>query len=553
MNHRERQPVVEIVLHSFERVWGNLLRLGARRLIALAIAGVFIIAATIAAGAFLSRPTQEVLYAGLDKADVGRMGSVLQEAGIPFDVASNGTTIYVRYGQTARARMLLAEKGLPSGANNGYELFDKMGSLGLTSFMQEVTRIRAVEGELARTIQLIRGVRAARVHIVLADEGSFRRPKQAPSASVIVRTDGSADSRFSAAIRHLVSAAVPGMKPDNVTVINSDGTLLATQDDETDLASGRARSLEKNVSNEIQENVRRTLAPYLNIRNFQISVAVRLNTDKRQTTETIFDPNSRVERSVRVTRENQVASNAAQQAGVSVERNIPQEPSRAGPPGKQSSEESQRREELTNYEVSSKSIQTVSGGYALENISIALLINRPSVLAGLGDKASPDALNAQLAEIEALVASAAGLRKDRGDVVKVSAVDFTDIGRDLEAAQGPGLLDQVVQQSGTIVNALVMLIALALVIFFVVRPVTNALLQAPQGFGEAPPVLEMAQAMPELPSFPTMMDQAEDSLIEDIASKPLRAAQTRLEQIVQFDEARAAAVLRQWVHQGEHA
>ncbi|MFN3890889.1 MAG: flagellar basal-body MS-ring/collar protein FliF [Beijerinckiaceae bacterium] len=528
--------------------------LGARRLAALGIAGLALIGVTIGAGYVLSRPSQEVLYAGLEKADVGRIAAALQESGIPFDVASNGTTVYVNYGQTARARMLLAEKGLPNGASNGYELFDKLGSLGLTSFMQEVTRLRAIEGELARTIQLIRGVKAARVHIVLADEGSFRRAKQPPSASVIVRTDPSVDSKFSSAVRHLVSAAVPGMKPDNVTLINSDGTLLATQDDETDLASGRARSLEKSVSSEIQENVRRTLSPYLNLRNFQISVAVRLNTDRRQTTETIFDPNSRVERSVRVTRENQNSSNAAQQSAVTVERNVPQEANRPGAPTRQSNEESQRREELTNYEVSSKTVQTVTGGYSLENISIALLINRPAIASSLGGNASPESLNAQLAEIESLVASAAGLRKDRGDVIKVSAVDFSDIARDLEASPGPSLSEQVLRQSGTIVSALAMLAIAALVIFFVLRPLMNMLMQTPtraESEGGAP-VLEMMEAMPELPTFSSAMDQAEQSLIEDISSKPLRAAQTRLEQIIMFDEDRAAAVLRQWVHQGEN-
>ena len=104
----------------------------------------------------------------------------------------------VRYGQTAQARMLLAEKGLPTSAKAGYELFDKMGSMGLTSFMQEVTRVRALEGEIARTIQAMKGVKAARVHIVLADTGSFRRGRQTPSASVIVRTETAGDSALGA-------------------------------------------------------------------------------------------------------------------------------------------------------------------------------------------------------------------------------------------------------------------------------------------------------------------------------------------------------------------
>ena len=121
--------------------------------------------------------------------------------------------------------MMLAEKGLPHSSSVGNELYDKLGSLGLTSFMQEVTRVRALEGELARTIQMMRGVKAARVHIVMPDEGSFRRARQPPSASVVIRTEMSDDRTTAQAIRHLVSAALPGMTIDEVTVLNVDGQL----------------------------------------------------------------------------------------------------------------------------------------------------------------------------------------------------------------------------------------------------------------------------------------------------------------------------------------
>ena len=125
-------------------------------------------------------PDLETLYGGLNAQDVSRIGAALKEAGIAFDVNSQGNAVLVRRGQTAQARMLLAEKGLPSSANAGYELFDKLGSMGLTSFMQEITRVRALEGEIARTIQAMKGVKAARVHIVLPDSGLL--PPQPPAA-----------------------------------------------------------------------------------------------------------------------------------------------------------------------------------------------------------------------------------------------------------------------------------------------------------------------------------------------------------------------------------
>ena len=179
-NEGRRGRVVGGILGNLERVWSNLLRLGPRRLAALGLAGITVFAATGLSGYYLSRPAQEVLYAGLDRQDVSRIGAALNEAGIGFDVSADGATVFVRYGQSGPARMLLAEKGLPNGATGGYELFDKLGSLGLTSFMQEVTRVRAIEGELARTIQLIRGVKAARSISSCLTKGRSAAPGSRP-------------------------------------------------------------------------------------------------------------------------------------------------------------------------------------------------------------------------------------------------------------------------------------------------------------------------------------------------------------------------------------
>ena len=241
-----------IGLEQLERLWTSLTKLGPRRLAALGIIGLAVFAITGLAGYFLSRPTMETLYSGLDRDDISAIGSALKDADIPFDVSADGDSVLVHYGQTAQARMLLAEKGLPHSPNAGYELFDKLGSLGLTSFMQEMTRVRVLEGELARTIQSMRGIKAARVHIVLSDEGSFRRTAQPPSASVLIRTESADEKGVAHAIRHLVASAVPGMSLDQVTVLSSDGTLLASGNEESDDAPMGMLNLERTVSQEIQ-------------------------------------------------------------------------------------------------------------------------------------------------------------------------------------------------------------------------------------------------------------------------------------------------------------
>jgi len=398
-------------LAQVERLWANLLALGARRLAALAMIGVTVFAATAFAGYYLSRPTTETLYSGLDRDDVVGIGSSLREAGINFDVSADGTTVMVPVGQAGSARMLLAEKGLPHSGSVGNELYDKLGSLGLTSFMQEVTRVRAIEGELARTIQMMRGVKAARVHIVMSDEGSFRRERQAPSASVIIRTDGGDDRSVGDAIRHLVAAAIPNMKTDEVTVLNVDGRLLASGPDNLEKSPDNLLGLEKEVSQELREKITTTLAPYLSLHNFQVSVAARLNADKTQTNETIYNPDQRVERSVRVVKEKQNSQNAAGQPAAGVDANLPKNKPQSTDT-KQSSDATDKKEELTNYEVSSKQITTTSAGFVIDGLSVAVLINKASLTASLGDKPAPDALDKQVKEIEQLVSTAAGLRKD---------------------------------------------------------------------------------------------------------------------------------------------
>ena len=544
------------VQDQLQKLVASLANLGWRRLTALGLVGITIFGIVGLGGFYLSKPAFDVLYAGLDRQDVANIGSALTEAGIAFDVTSDGTSVKVRYSETARARMLLAEKGLPHSTNSGYELYDKLGSLGLTSFMQDVTRVRAMEGELARTIQTMSGVRAARVHIVLPDEGSFRRARQPPSASVMIRTDTIADQRTGQAIRHLVAAAVPGMTIDMVTVLNTDGTLLSSGSDTEEAAPGKMLALEKTVSKDIQDNIRKELAPYLGLHNFQISVATKLNTDNRQTNETIYNPDTRVERSTRTVKENSVTQNNSSQAPTSVATAVPS-PATNSADSKVSNTDNSKKEELTNYELSSKVVTTVSGGYTVDRLSIAILVNKTA----LGGKpgAPEKGADPKLADIEALVASAAGLRKDRGDTIKVLAVDFADAGHDLDPVPSLSMVDVLMRQSGTAINAVTVLVVAVLLIMFGLRPLIRVLTP------DEPAIASIAPSAPmvaiEGPGAsgigsdvsPVIEARAEASLIEDVTNRPRRSPQRRLEQMVEFDEDQAAAILKQWVQRGSPA
>ncbi|WP_242390281.1 flagellar basal-body MS-ring/collar protein FliF [Polymorphum gilvum] len=534
----------------------NLLELGTRRLIALALIGVATIA-TVGLGAYyLSRPQQTTLYTGLQGEDVSRIGSALQDAGIPYDVSSDGTAVLVNHGAAARARMLLAERGLPRGADAGYELFDDLGSLGLTSFMQEVTRVRALEGELARTIQLMQGVRAARVHIVLPEKGSFRRDQQPPSASVVIRSDVPDDLRTADAIRHLVSAAVPGMSADKVTVLDTSGGLLAAGKDPANASAGQIASLEAAVSGRIQENIRKTLTPYLGLDNFQVSVAADLNTDRRRIAETIYDPESRVERSVRTLRQNEMSQNSSTETPTTVQQNLPDETVTAEN-GERSSEENQRREETVNYEISSKTIETSQDGYSVERLSIAVLVDRARLEASLGGSPDPDTVAAQLVEIEQLVASSAGVSSRRGDVIKVSVVDFVNGGRAMEPVPPMSVSELLIRQSGNLINAFAILTVAGLLIWFGLRPALAVLVPqksaAPAEIGELAMMTEGEGLAGEFSEARQLAGPDHSGMLQDLTNKLNQSPLKKLESLLDLDEQQSAAILKQWMYEGERA
>ncbi len=547
---------------QLKQLWGNLLALGPRRLTVLGLVGFTVFAAVGFGSYYLSRPEYVPLYSGLDTQDVARIGAALQESGIPFDVNTEGTSVLVHPDQTARARMLLAEKGLPSSASAGYELFDKMGAIGLTSFMQEITRVRALEGEIARTIQGMKGVRAARVHIVMADNGSFRRSNQQPSASVVIRTDSSQDFGSAQAIRHLVAAAVPGMSIDKVRVLSTDGTVLSSGDGTVNAVPTKMLDLEATVARELKENVSKTLAPYLGVDNFELSVATRLNIDKRQINETNYDPDSRFERSRRTIKEQTNSQDAGANQPVGVEQNLPdQQPGGAG--GDSSSRSSERKEELKNYEVNSKVTQTVSEGYRIEQMTIAVVVNRERLKTLLGDKATEGDINAKLKEVEGLVASATGSDDKRGDRITVAAVQFLPSDSIMEPIASGGVVEYLLGRVDTVVKSLAILIATIILVWFGLRPATRMLLELPP-----PQAAEMAGN--ELPFEPqaafagdamqfagqSPYDEEEEpapNLIGDLTSKMDRTPQKRLEQMVDYDEDQAVAILKQWIRGGAQA
>jgi flagellar M-ring protein FliF len=549
------------LLAQFSQVFKNLANLGQTRLITLGAVGVLSIAIVMAAAIFVNKPAYETLYVNLESSDVNQVSVALAEANMAFEVGADGASIQVPVGTTGKARLLLAERGLPNSANAGYELFDNVGSLGLTSFMQEVTRVRALEGEIGRSISQIQGVSAARVHIVMPDVGNFRRGEQKPTASVMIRAGTQAGRKAASSIRHLVASAVPGLDVDDVTILDSTGQLLAAGDEFGGSQANKSLNIVQSVQQEIESNIDKALAPFLGMDNFRSSVTAALNTDSQQIQETVFDPNSRVERSVRTTKEAQKSQQTNNDNATTVEQNVPQAaPQPGGATGPQQSDQSDKKEEQTNYEINQKTVATTRNSYQIEKVSVAVVVNKGRLAQMVGEPADQAKIDAYLAEMQKIVTSAAGINSTRGDVVTLTAMDFVESQLLEDASNGPGLMEVLNRNVGGIINSLAFVVVAFLVVWLGVRPLVRSVSggaigadSVADGDGLELPDFSPATGAPALmdgfgsdfgfDSSGDMLGGADD---DGFNRRVKEGPEKRLARMVEISEERAAKILRKW-------
>jgi flagellar M-ring protein FliF len=558
------------LLNQLTAILKNLMALGTGRLIALGAVGAITLLVIMVGTYYINRPGYETLYVGLDTSDLNQISIALAEDGMDFQVGSDGASVQVPVGMTGKARLLLAEKGLPNSTNAGYELFDNVGSLGLTSFMQEVTRVRALEGEIARTIQTIDGISSARVHIVMADRGSFRQAEQKPTASVMIRASQQTGRQAATSIRHLVAAAVPGLSIDDVTILDSAGQLLASGDDPSNSALNRSLNVEQNLQQELENKIDNALAPFLGMDNFRASVTAKLNTDAQQIQETTYDPDSKVERSVRVTKEDQKSEQVNADQATTVEQNVPQG-NKSTTSGPKSSDQNNKKEEQTNYEINSKTVATVRNGYTIDKLSIAVVLNRGRVDKLIGTPFDQAKYDAFLQQMQSIVNSAVGIDTKRGDVVNVSAVNFLENELLQDTATSESFMDVFMRNMGSMINAGAFVLVAFLIVWLGFRPLIKAIggpelaaagLAAPGALpaGEttglelpdfSPPVAGPGSALMEGFGSDFGFDSTDGLLSgEDdgsgIAKRVKEGPERRLTRMVEISEERAAKILRKW-------
>ncbi len=246
----------------------------------------------------VTAPQMSPVFTDLTPEDSAAIVKDLERQAIPYELKNDGAIVLVPRDRMTRVRMKLAEGGLPKGGGVGYEIFDKSDTLGATTFVQNINHLRALEGELARTIKAIDRVQAARVHLVLPERPLFSRDKVEPSASIVLRVRGALEANQVRAIRHLVASAVNGMKPQRVSVVDETGNLLA-DGAATGLAAvgGSGEERQANFERRLKDQIESIVSSVVGPGRARVQLSAEFDFNRITETFDKFDPEGRVLRS----------------------------------------------------------------------------------------------------------------------------------------------------------------------------------------------------------------------------------------------------------------
>lgn len=455
-----------------QKILAGLKSLGRTKLVALGVVAALLLTALGVIVFYDSSKGMGLLYGGLDLNEAAEMVEDLTKDHIPSKTSMDGRTIYVPRAKIAAARLLLAKAGLPSGGAVGYELFDKSGTLTSTQFEQGIDQTRAMEGELERSIKLVNGVRNVRVHLVLPHRDLFSTQTNPSQASVILDVGRVGDVSHSAiaAIQNLVAAAVPGLQPHGISIVDTRGDVLAKPGDPDSLAEQES-TLEKQRHSEEQrlaQAVEDILTPTLGMGHVRARAAVTMNTDVVRETEESYDPDQQVLRSQTTSTDKSVNTEASQDA--SVNNNLPN--ANAGQDNRSGSSDD-RMEETNNYEIGKRVRVVDQTRPRISRISLAVMVDGTFVTDKHGKKIWKPLDDAEIKRIAMLVQTVIGYDKDRGDQVNVVSMPFK--------AEDTGFVPEIPPylQKGVIINFVEWTLPVLLLIIaslFFIKPLWRRLL-----------------------------------------------------------------------------
>jgi flagellar M-ring protein FliF len=446
--------------------------LGAARMAAMAAVTLTLIGFFSFLMIRMTTPQMVPLFTDLSAEDTGSIVKDLERQGIAYQTKNDGATVLVAKDNVARLRMKLAENGLPKGGGVGYEIFDKTDALGSTAFVQNINHLRALEGELARTIRSLDRVQAARVHLVLPDRPLFSRDKIEPSASIVLKVRGSLEPQQVRAIRHLVATAVNGLKPERVSVIDESGKLLADGATPNNPLEGagsdeRKAAYEKRLREQVETIVSSVVGPG----RARVEITADFDLNRITQTSDKFDPDGRVVRSSQTREESSASGGENKSAPVSVGNELPgaAKPAEASAPA---GDQNRKTEEIVNYEISRTTKTEVTEAGRVNRVSAAVLVDGNYSKNDKGEVAYQPRPKEEIDRITALVRTAIGFDAKRGDQVEVVNLRFAET-PPMPITEPTGWMSYVSFTKDDIMRFAeqgVMVVLGLLVLLFVVRP-----------------------------------------------------------------------------------
>lgn len=515
--------------------------LDSRRRLIVVLATLAMFAAVYGVANFATRPSMALLYAGLDESRAGEVLSALDQRGARYEV--RGQAIYVEASDRDALRMELASQGLPANSGSGYELLDGLSGFGTTSQMFDAAYWRAKEGELARTIATLPNMGSVRVHISNVEALGFRTQTE-PKASVTVATrDGGLSAAHARALKFLVSAAVAGMKPEDVAIIDGEGRLiLSDPNDATRAGNDKAA--------ELRENVLRMLEARVGYGKAVVEVSVETVTESEAISERKVDPQSRVAISSETNEQTSSASNGDGNT-VTVASNLPT--GNAGSQSSNSQSSDSQTTERQNFDVSEVKRNVVRNPGAIRRLTVAVLVDDPTVADANGQLQSQARPPEELAALRDLVAAAVGFDEQRGDVITIKSLPFQP-GEPAGTVAAPSFLGSTSLDVMSIIQLSVLSVVSLVLGLFVLRPILasrgSRLPPAIAGPQNNNPlalngIVEEGSTVPsDLPILgqPRSIQQSSADTVE-MASDPM----ARLRRLISERQEETAEILRTWM------
>ncbi|HZS64395.1 MAG TPA: flagellar basal-body MS-ring/collar protein FliF [Xanthobacteraceae bacterium] len=514
----------------------------------------------------VTAPQMTPLFTDLTLDDSAAIASELEHQGVQYELRNDGASIFVPKDMVPRLRMKLAEGGLPKGGGIGYEIFDKSDALGATSFVQNINHLRALEGELSRTIQAIDRVQAARVHLVLPERPLFSRDKNEATASIVLKVRGMLEPQQVRAIRHLVATAVTGLKPERISIVDESGRLLA-DGAATDEAGGagaddRKAAFERRMREQVESIVSSVVGPG----RARVELTADFDLNRITQTSDSFDPNGRVVRSSQ-TREETSSTAASNSGQVTVSNQLPGGQSA---PEAAAHDENRKTEEVVNYEISRTTKTEVIEAGRVNRISVAVLVDGTYAKNDKGEMVYTPRGKEEIDRIAALVRSAIGYNEKRGDQVEVVNLRFAEapITAIPSANSWWSMLQFTKDDILRGIELAVMAVLGLLVLLLVVRPLVRRILTTEQPAPSSTALLAAAVAgaagqngplPPDVQAAIASVDTEELKAVPNHTAKMIDIAQVqgqvhaqsvqKVGELADKNPNETVSIIRQWLHE----